>query len=86
MCLPSDAVQRGLLSLLPICFPRQFLNTQRYLQSPQIFFVANDVCTKLWFSVEKDADTVVYIASGTRIAFEKTCGNSRNKNSKAQSA
>lgn len=85
MCLPSDAVQRGLLTLLPICFPRQFLNTQRYLQSPQIFLWQNDVSTKSWFSIEKD-DTVVYIASGTRIAFEKTCGNSRNKNSKAQSA
>lgn len=47
--------------------------------------MANDVSTKSWFSIEKD-DTVVYIASGTRIAFEKTCGNSRNKNSKAQSA
>lgn len=31
----------------------------------QIFSWQNVVCTKLWFSVEKDADTVVYIASGT---------------------
>lgn len=46
--------------------------------APPNFFVANDVSTKLWFSVEKD-DTVVCIASGPRIAFEKTCGNSRNK-------